>query len=76
MLGVNKLTSDVQFDLINNGTPILYNNRVTAVHVGEVNVREKVALALEADRRETVVRRGVLDHLTLNHTGKVSVALV
>ena len=76
VLGVDQLTPDVKLGLVHDFAPITLKSGIRAVHWGEVHIRKHVTLALEADRRETVGRRGVLNHLTLNHTGEVRVTLV
>ena len=75
MLGVDQLTTDVKLYLINSCAPV---NRLSSASaaIDKIYVRKKVTLALEADRLETVGRRSVLNHLTLNHTGEVRVTLV
>lgn len=76
ILGIDNLSTDKEFNLVDVSTPIDALGFTRRIGEGHVNVADKVTLAFEAHGGHVTGIHGTLNDLPVNNLGKVGVSLV
>ena len=76
ILGIDNLTTDKEFNLVDVITPVSVLGDTRGVRTGHVNVADKVTLAFETHGGHVTGIHSALNDLPVNNLGKVGVSLV